>query len=143
MRSSHPLGDNKLSFLSEVMQDRSQPRAPDRSIKDIMAGLACVNVRHNICQPIIPSLASHSVVHVHKMPTRAVAMAAAPSSSSSPDTILVKAVPYMYKPPFLSLLLSSTPCFLKVCSETSSSLVSVGSCSKRFRYFWLLVSHVS
>lgn len=71
--------------------------------------------RYSICQPIILSLASHSAVHVHKMPTWAVAMAATPSFSNNPDSILVKAMLYLHNPPpSLFLCLSSLLCFLQV-----------------------------
>lgn len=73
----------------------------------------CKCHRYSICQPIILSLASHSAVQIHKILTRAVAMAAAPSSSSSPDTILVNAVPYMFQPPFLPLVSAFSRCIQK------------------------------
>lgn len=54
------------------------------------------NVTYNICQPVALSLTFHSAVHVHQMPTRAVAMTAAPSFSSHLDSILVKAMVYLH-----------------------------------------------
>lgn len=103
--------------------------------------------RYSICQPITQSLASHSAVHVHKMPTWAVAMAATPSSSYNPDSILVQAMLWPHNPPSpLFLFLSSLPCFLQMPDYWETFMLAVFPSTlvaNRSQYFCPLVSCVT
>lgn len=100
--------------------------------------------RYSICQLIILSLTSHSAVHVHKMPTWAVAIAATPSFSSNLASILVKAklhnLPSSF---FLSLASAFSRC--SSIEKHIPGLVSlhVGSYSNRSQYFCPWVSCVT
>lgn len=84
------------SLPDDLMLDSGQPCGIPlgiSSVRGIMAALASLNATATFL-PIYLSLTSRSTLHVHKMPTLTVAMAAPPSFPSISHSVLIRAIFY-------------------------------------------------